>query len=76
MLCWNNKCIIIIIVSLQLCKARTELESRITEHDHGVMEGFDKPEVTLQVRCTRDTCTARMIIVYIKSNKNLTKSSL
>ena len=40
------------LVSLQLCKARTELESRITEHDHGVVEGFDKPEVTLQVRCS------------------------
>ncbi|KAI0224680.1 putative IQ motif and ankyrin repeat domain-containing protein [Lamellibrachia satsuma] len=32
-----------------LCKARTELENRILEHDHGVEEGFDKPEVTIQV---------------------------
>ena len=40
------------IASFQLCKARTELENRITEHDHGVVEGFAKPEVTLQVRCT------------------------
>ncbi|KAK2170227.1 hypothetical protein NP493_1134g01036 [Ridgeia piscesae] len=31
-----------------LCKARAELENRISEHDHGIEEGFDKPEVTIQ----------------------------